>query len=331
MSKRQRSSRIGLAAVALAAMAAWAAAPQNLQRVLETQRSLVAKQPGNAAAEIDLGNLLLLAGDAPGAEAAYRRAVEIDGTNVAAHFNLGLVLQRRHENSDALKEYRTVLKLDPKHAWAHYRTGEVQESRGLEQTAIKSYARAFALDPTLRFPDVNPSVIDNQLLTESLLRAYRDYAPERQPPVVFAEPGRIAALLVGQPRSEATPAAAQAQAAGPAAATPRGTPAPGAAGAAATPPGKGPDFVRVLGTADLDPNARTGQVAGGSAARPGYGNDPRNVYYPPPVYTPPPTPEQDPEGNPEIYRPAGPSTGRLDLKLYPHRPRHGDLVARAAG
>ncbi len=324
MSKELRSTRIWLAAVVVAAMGAWAASPPNLERALATQRSLVEKQPGSASAQVDLGNLLLLGGDSAGAEAAYRKAAELDAKSVAAHFNLGLLLQRKGENAHALKEYKTVLDLDPKHAWAHYRSGEIQENRGLHGTAVKSYAQAFALDPTLRFPDVNPSVIDNHLLTESLLRAYRDYSPERQPPVVFAEPGRIAALLIAPPEPAATRAAAAATPAAP----------PTRYGAAAPPPTaaagpKDPAFVRVLGAQDLDPNARTGQVAGGSAARPAYGNDPRNVYYPPPVYTAPPTSEPDPEGNP-LYRSGTPSTGRLDLKLYQRRPNSG-TTSRAAG
>jgi len=86
----------------LAAMGAWAAAPPNLERALEAQRSLVEKQPANSSARVDLGNLLLLGGDTAGAEAAYRKAVELDPTKVAAHFNLGLLLQRNGENSHAL-------------------------------------------------------------------------------------------------------------------------------------------------------------------------------------------------------------------------------------
>ena len=329
MSKKIRSTRLWLAAVVLAAMGAWAASPPNLERALEAQRSLVDKQPTNTAAQIDLGNLLLLSGDTAGAEAAYRKASELDPKSVVAHFNLGLVLQREGDNSKALKEYKAVLTLDPKHAWAHYRTGEIQESRGLRGTAVKSYAQAFALDPTLRFADVNPSVIDNRLVTESMLRAYRDYSPERQPPVVFAEPGRIAALLIA-PRVAEERRAADAAPASPSTSVPPRIATPGPAAGQPAPAVKDPAFVRVLGAQDLDPGARTGQVAGGSAARPGYGNDPRNVYYPPPIYVPPPTPEQDPEGNPELYRPGAPSTGRLDLKLYHRRPGTGSTT-RAAG
>ncbi len=331
MSKHLRTSRLWLAAVLLAAMGAWAASPSNLQRALDAQHALVAAQPGSAPAQIDLGNLLLLAGDTPGAKSAYEKAVQLDAQSAAGHFNLGLLLQREGENSKALKEYKRVLEIDPKHAWAYYRAGEIDEARGLDGSAIKSYASAFALDPTLRFPDVNPSVIDNHLLTQALLRAYRDYTPERQAPVVFAEPGRIAKLLL-------TPKAAQ-QATDPATAASAPTRAPTPQGvirdSSATDPaqGKDPSFVRVLGAGDLDPARRTGQVTGGSPVRPGYntGNDPRSVYYPPPVYTPNPAPQPDEEGGvPNTYYPGAPSTGRLDLKLYHRRPSTW-AVSRAAG
>jgi hypothetical protein len=48
-------------------------------------------------------------------------------------------------------------------------------------------------------------------------------------------------------------------------------------------------------------------------------NDPRNTYYPPPVYTQPQ--RQPEEGQPApTYYPGVPSTGRLDLKLYHRKP-----------
>ncbi|MEO8503255.1 MAG: tetratricopeptide repeat protein [Acidobacteriota bacterium] len=351
MSKNLRANRTWLLAAALAGMVTWAASPQNLARALESQRALVASQPQNASIRVDLGNLLLLAHDQEGAEAAYRKATEIDPKNLSAHFDLGLLLQRKGENSGALREFKKVLDLNPKHALANYRRGEIEEGRGMESAAVRSYARAFALDPTLRFADVNPSVIDNHLLTRSLLLAYRDYAPEREPPVVFEEPGRIVDLLVARPRTPGAEALGsqgvvkQAATAPPGVGITRvGAPVPPGIpdSAAANGAGKDPSFVRVLSSADLETGSRAGQATplptpvDPGAAR--YNNNPRNAFYPPPVYTPNPQPEegqpgaQPQEGQPATYYPGMPSTGRMDLKLYPRRPRsHGSFVMAPAG
>ena len=52
----------------IAALAAVAAVPPNLERALAAQRTLLEQEPQNAAALVDLGNLLQLAGRTEEAE-----------------------------------------------------------------------------------------------------------------------------------------------------------------------------------------------------------------------------------------------------------------------
>lgn len=313
-----------------AALAAWAA-PTAFERALQAQRSLAEKQPANAAARVDLGNLLLLTGDRAAAEAAYREALRLDPKLVAAHYDLGLLLERRRKAMAALEEFRQVVKLDARHAWAHYRIGQILERRGQHGAAVAAYARAFALDPNLGFPDVNPEVIDSKLTTEALLAAYRSYAAQPVPPVAFADPKRIADLLVPQ-----RPAAAEPQAAPAATSEPGIRPKATFPPAAGSPPGKKSEFFKVLGPADLEPGNRSGQTTPTGplgVVRPGAYPQPirqpqidpdtgeeydseEPVFTPPPVYTPPVQREQPRIITPG-YVPGVPSSGRLDLRLLP--------------
>ena len=173
--------------------------PANLPQALEAQRRLVADHPGDAAAHNDLGNLLLLAGDEAGAEAAYLRAVELAPDRASFHYNLALLLQQTDRPRRAVTHYRRVVELDPANAWAAYQLGVVNEARGRRHAAIEWYGRAFRLDPELAFPDVNPHVIESELTAEAMLRGYRPELVEPVAPRIYEEPGRISSLLVTRP------------------------------------------------------------------------------------------------------------------------------------
>lgn len=326
------------ALVAVVAIAATAAVPPNLARTIESQRHLAAERPQDASVFNDLGNLLLLGGQAAEAEATYRKAIELDPDKTTALFNLGLLLQQRGELREAAQLYGRVLKLEPGHAWAHYQIGSVYERWGQRSRAVDSYAQAFALDPQLAFPEVNPHIVENQLVTEAMLRAYRNDPAGPQAPRVYDDPARIATLLV--PRSAPAQEESKDQMAGKPAAKPqRGPQAPAAAGrqpgaAAGQAPGPG---ATVLREGDLDRGNPAGQAQPqGSTNRgaPGYNQQPQrglrewsrpeptiqevpegvdNGYdegtQPAPVITPPP--------GGVYYRPGVQSTGRLGLRIAP--------------
>lgn len=170
--------------------------PENLPRALEAQRGLVADNPGDGAAHNDLGNLLVLAGRYAEAEDAYRRAVEVDPEAASFHYNLALLLQQRGSLKDATRHLRRVVELEPGHAWAHFQLGVVLELRGRSRDAIAEYGVALQLEPGLAFPDVNPSVIESDLLTEAMLRGYRRGLVQPQAPRQYEDPGRITSLLL---------------------------------------------------------------------------------------------------------------------------------------
>lgn len=307
-----------LVPVALAAFAA-APAPLNLPKALATQQAIVAADPASATAQVDLGNLLLLDGKNAEAEAAYRQAIVLDPASVNAHFDLALLLQQRGEERDAGREYKRVLELDPRHAWAHYQLGVLREAAGSESAAVRSYAKAFALNPRLAFPDVNPHVLENKLVTAAMLRAYGEELPALQPGAAYEEPTRIAGLLIARPDGRtATPASPGAFAAPAQSADAIAEPASAPTGA--EPP-------RTIRPHDLSQVGSAGQATGSATTarrptrNPGYdtenGDVPEVEIYEPPVPTLRiPTPTEPSTGiAPQPYQPGTPSTGRLELQL----------------
>jgi hypothetical protein len=320
-----RSQRLArLAPVLAVAVFTTAATPPTLLRAIETQRALAARAPADAAMQVDLGNLLLLAGNPVEAEGAYRRALELDPQSVIAHYDLGLLLQQQGRLRQALREFRRVIELDSRHAWAHYQVGTLLEGWRLDALAVRAYGRAFALDPRLRFPDVNPQVIDNRLLTEAMLRGYREYLPEVTPAMTFEQPRRITALLL-QPQ-EGTPPPAVAE-------TPAAAVAPRPQ--VARPPGEQPaeeivlqppaggELSLTIDPSDLRHGSSIGQAtppaAGRVAGREIDGRG-RGAVAPRGPGSSPGRPGMTP---PAQYHPGMPSSGRLDLELYelaPSRP-----------
>jgi Tfp pilus assembly protein PilF len=344
-SRKHRIIALTLAAAGavatITAVASVAAAPNNLAKTIEVQRRLTTERPNDAAVFNDLGNLLLLAQKPAEAEAAYRRALELDPDKVSALFNLGLVLHQRGALKDARQLYERAVKVDPSHAWAHYQLGAIHEALHQTSRAIDEYATAFSLDPQLAFPEVNPHIVENKLVTEAMLRAYRGDSAKPQAPAVYEEAGRIASLLVPPPAPAAAPdsgkdaKAAASQALKPA-------PASAAARAGMNRPGaKNATGATVIRERDLDRNNPSGQALPSGLARPsaptgrqqpGAGGL-RQWNRPEPVVQEVPTEEPDVQndgGQPApvitpppggvYYRPGLPSTGRLDLEVPPDSP-----------
>lgn len=323
---------------AIAAIAATAAVPPNLAKTIEAQRRLAAERPQDAAVFNDLGNLLLMVPQPAEAEAAYRKAVEIDPDKVSALFNLGLLLQQRGELREAHGFYRRVVKLEPRHAWAHYQIGSLYEVWGQASRAIESYAKAFSLDPQLAFPEINPHIVENKLVTEAMLRAYKDGGVQPQAPRIYDEPSRIAGMLVpppASPQSETEEVAADAQQQ-----QQQGTAGRQPSNTARTPTqGQGSTVLRERDLDRSNPSGQAQQGRGGNypprtvpqsrtlrewnRPEPTYQEIPEGVTpeeieqgaQPEPVVTPPP--------GGVYYRPGVQSTGRLNLQVVPERSRTG--------
>ncbi|HEX4498025.1 MAG TPA: tetratricopeptide repeat protein [Thermoanaerobaculia bacterium] len=321
-----------LTAIAAIAVGLAAVPPKNLTKTIEAQRKLVADHPEDPAVYNDLGNLLMLVPKPADAEAAYRKAIELDPNKASALFNLGLLLQQQGELREAEDLYQRTIKADPNHAWASYQLGSIQEAHKQKSKAIDSYARAFALDPQLAFPEVNPRIVDNKLVTEAMLRAYRnDFGANRQVPKMYDDGARIASMLVPPPAPHADDTKDQPATGQPATSSTRQpmlTPKP--AGTAGTASG-----TTVLREQDLKAPAgqagAPGAARGAAGARPTLGGQQGTVRQwnrpEPTVQDVPggggdddgaqPAPVINPPSGGVYYRPGVQSTGRLNLQVAP--------------
>jgi tetratricopeptide (TPR) repeat protein len=84
----------------------------------------------NAGAQIELGRLLLVAGDAAGAAQAFRRALALGGGEIEARRGLALALRDAGEPAAAAAEFRAVLRSDPRDGVAHYNLVALARARG---------------------------------------------------------------------------------------------------------------------------------------------------------------------------------------------------------
>jgi tetratricopeptide (TPR) repeat protein len=81
------------------------------------------------------------------AEAAYKRAIELDPSLANALTNLGNLMFKRDRLSEAEELYTRALKIDPEQPEAYYNLGFLLFERGQIGAAIESFERALASDP----------------------------------------------------------------------------------------------------------------------------------------------------------------------------------------
>jgi TolB-like protein/DNA-binding winged helix-turn-helix (wHTH) protein/Flp pilus assembly protein TadD len=83
----------------------------------------------------------------PRAEAAARKAIEMDPYSAEAHASLGLVLNHRWDWTGAESEFRRALQLDPSYPNAHHWYGDYLSIRGRHYEALTEAKEASKLDP----------------------------------------------------------------------------------------------------------------------------------------------------------------------------------------
>jgi tetratricopeptide (TPR) repeat protein len=83
-----------------------------------------------------------------GAEAAYRRALQLDPSLANALTNLGNLMFKRGQHNEAEGFYRRALAIDPEQPEAFYNLGFLVYDRGDIPEAIANFKRALASDPS---------------------------------------------------------------------------------------------------------------------------------------------------------------------------------------
>jgi len=193
--------RIALFLAVASALAAVATSPGYLLDAVESQRKLSVQNPGNTQILNDLANLLVMAGDLPGAQETYRRALDLAPGDTSIRYNLALALMESAQNQEATDHLQSIIEQEPSHAWAHYQLGTLYANKNYRMRALRHYERAFALDWDLISPRINPHIVENNLATDAMLRAYMSQSPAITAPRLFQQPDSVADLLV-PPRTE---------------------------------------------------------------------------------------------------------------------------------
>lgn len=107
-----------------------------------------------AHALTNLGNLRFRRGDARDAEQLYRRALTIDAAQPEAWYNLGFLAYERGDAQDAASFFDRAITSDPSFADAHFNLAMALEELGRGREARRHWETYLALDPSGRWAEI---------------------------------------------------------------------------------------------------------------------------------------------------------------------------------
>jgi tetratricopeptide (TPR) repeat protein len=109
---------------------------QQLPRARNSLEGAISRNPTSAGYQEKLGTVLMLLEEWEPAEAAFRRAIELDGQLFKAHYKLGRVLERRGNPQEALREYTLAIQSGPRFIDGYRSLGRLYADLGyLDQSA----------------------------------------------------------------------------------------------------------------------------------------------------------------------------------------------------
>jgi len=101
--------------------------------------------------------------DRSAAEAAYRRAIDLQPDHVYAYVNLGALLCEDSRCADALDLYEQAERLAPNDPLVHFNHAVALEDRGRHEEALERYERCLKLDSSLSDAHFNAARLCDQL------------------------------------------------------------------------------------------------------------------------------------------------------------------------
>jgi tetratricopeptide (TPR) repeat protein len=93
------------------------------QKGIEESKKVLAHNPKDTSALMNIGYAELKTGDFDAAEKAYREMIAVDANSAAGHYDLGIALKSKDQIEAAQQEFREAIRLDPSLAQAHYSLG----------------------------------------------------------------------------------------------------------------------------------------------------------------------------------------------------------------
>ena len=95
-----------------------------------------------AKAEFDRGVTLYKEGDLQSAEAAFRKAIELDSEFAEAYANLGSLLANQNNLSEAIAQFENAVRLRPDLPVLHYQLGVALYLENKQPEALASLSKA---------------------------------------------------------------------------------------------------------------------------------------------------------------------------------------------
>ncbi len=127
-----------------------------------------------ASEEVERGEGLLATGDAAGAEAAFRAAIEADANDVRAHLDLGLALEMQDRIDEAEQAYRAAVAIDETFAEALNNLGVLLRDTDRAEEAAQVLGEAVRVRPGFASAQLNYGLALEELgRAEEAMAAYR--------------------------------------------------------------------------------------------------------------------------------------------------------------
>lgn len=127
-----------------------------------------------ASPEVSRGESLLAAGDAAGAEAAFRAALEADPDDARAHLDLGLALEMQERLPEAEQAYRAAVTADPTFAEALNNLGVLLRDTERTDEAVRTLREAVRVRPGFASAQLNLALaLEEQGDVEAAMASYR--------------------------------------------------------------------------------------------------------------------------------------------------------------
>ncbi len=111
----------------------------------------IAAQPNNASLHFLKGRVYGFEMNAQGAEAEFRRAIEIDGNYLAGYSALAALFVNTNQQQRALEEYRRIVERQPDNPAIYTLIGMLEMNRQNIDAAIENYRKALSLDQNATF------------------------------------------------------------------------------------------------------------------------------------------------------------------------------------
>jgi cytochrome c-type biogenesis protein CcmH/NrfG len=126
-----------------------APSPAEVAAKVGALKEIVKKDPKNASAWVELGNLYFDSNQAQEAIQAYQQSLALNPDNADVRTDLGIMYRKLGEFDKALDEFKKAAKIDPKHINSRYNIGIVllhdkQDIKG----AIQAWEDYLKVDPS---------------------------------------------------------------------------------------------------------------------------------------------------------------------------------------